>query len=40
MASGALLAGALFFRGRPLTRRPGVLLGLVNVATIPLFLAA
>ena len=40
MASGALLAGALLFGGRRLTRRHGVLLGLVYVATIPLLLAA
>jgi cation:H+ antiporter len=40
MVLGALLAGALMFRGRSLTRRHGVLLGLAYLATVPLLLSA
>jgi cation:H+ antiporter len=40
MVSGALLAGVLLLRGRRLTRRHGVLLGLAYLATIPLLLSA
>jgi len=40
MVSGALLAGFLLFRGRRLTSRHGVLLGLAYVGTIPLLLSA
>ncbi|MFC7277542.1 calcium/sodium antiporter [Paractinoplanes rhizophilus] len=40
MVSGAFLAGLLLFRGRRLTSRHGVLLGLAYLGTIPLLLSS